>query len=89
MRRPDPNSASIRLPPIEGLNDDLRQYMERTRERFGLDFDPTMARVLTTIPEIWRGEAHASKIAWSPGRLDVAAKEMIATCVSAMNACDY
>ena len=89
MRRPDENSASVRLPPVEGLAEEIQRYLEETRARFGLDFDPTMGRVISAIPEIWRGEAHASRVAYAPGLLSRAEKELIATCVSAMNACAY
>ncbi len=89
MRLPDANSASVALPPLEELSAEIQTYLDRTRERFSLDFDPTMGRVISAIPEIWRGEAHASRVAYGPGLFDIASKEMIAACVSAMNACDY
>ncbi len=89
MRRPDANSASIELPDIASQSPEIQDFLRLVRDRFGIDFDSTMGRVISTIPEVWRGESNASKVAWAPGKLDAASKEMIATCVSAMNACDY
>ena len=89
MRRPDANSASIQLPPVETQSAEMQEFLRLVRDRFGIDFDSTMGRVISIIPEVFRGESTASKVAWAPGQLDTAGKEMIATCVSAMNACDY
>ena len=89
MRPPDDNSASIELEPIEHANQAIQDYLDRTRDRFGLGFDPTMGRVIAADEAIWKGEALASRVAYSSGLLSMAEKEMIAACVSAMNACEY
>ena len=89
MRRPNANSASIELADSESQGPEIQDFLRLVRDRLGIDFDSTMGRVISAIPEIWRGESNASKVAWAPGKLDAASNEMIATCVSAMNACEY
>ncbi len=63
--------------------------MEATKSWFKIDFVPKMGRVLLTIPEFGRPYGRSSLRAMTDGALTRAQKELIATMVSAINACEY
>ena len=64
-------------------------FMEATKGWFKIDFVPKMSRVLLTIPEFGRAYGRSSRRAMADGALTRAQKELIATMVSAINACEY
>lgn len=66
-----------------------QRFCEATRQWFGIDFVPKMSRVLLTLPEFGRPYGRASRRAMTDGALTRAQKELIATTVSAINACEY
>ena len=66
MRRPDANSASIELPDIESQSPEIQDFLRLVRDRFGIDFDSTMGRVISTIPR--SGEAESMLPRWRGSR---------------------
>jgi hypothetical protein len=74
--------------PAELAPEDQR-FCEATKAWFRIDFVPKMSRVLLTVPEFGRPYGRSSRRAMTEGALSRAQKELIATMVSAINACEY
>ncbi|MBI3637792.1 MAG: carboxymuconolactone decarboxylase family protein [Candidatus Rokubacteria bacterium] len=73
----------------EQLAPEDQKFCEATKAWFNIDFVPKMSRVLLTVPEFGRAYGRASRRAMTDGALTRAHKELIATMVSAINACEY
>jgi hypothetical protein len=79
----------VRITPAEELAADDQRFCEATKSWFKIDFVPKMSRVLLTQPAFGRPYGRASRRAMTDGALSRAEKELIATIVSAINACEY
>ncbi len=81
--------ATVQLPSPEHAPEEVRRLMQVTQERFQVDFPVLMGAALGGVPEVIPAYLEVGKWIYGPGRLSRACKEMIATCVSALNACHY
>lgn len=79
----------VRVTEAHDLAADDQQFCEATKAWFKIDFVPKMSRVLLTVPEFGRPYGRSSRRAMTDGALTRAQKELIATIVSAINACEY
>jgi hypothetical protein len=80
---------TVRIPGHEELAPEDQRFCEASKEWFRIDFVPKMSRVLLTVPEFGRAYGRASRRAMADGALSRGQKEMIASVVSAVNACAY
>ena len=81
--------ATVRLPHPDDAPEEVRQFILASQERFHTSFPPVMSCVLAGVPELMPAYQDMSKWVYGPGKVSRARKEMIATCVAAMNACHY
>jgi hypothetical protein len=79
----------VRIREPHEFSPEDQAFMEATKSWFKIDFVPKMSRVLLTIPEFGRPYGRSSRRAMADGALTRAQKELIATMVSAINACEY
>ena len=81
--------ATVRIPELDELPEDARRRVELMKQWFHIEFAPKMTRALAFVPEFQAHHGFCSKRAMSDGALTRGQKEIIATAVSAVNACDY
>lgn len=79
----------VRIPEATELAAEDQKFLEATKAWFKIGFVPKMSRVLLTVPEFGRPYGRASRRAMADGALSRVQKELIATTVSAINACEY
>ncbi len=79
----------VRIPEVPQLAPEDQKFLEATKAWFKIDFVPKMSRVLLTVPEFGRPYGRASRRAMADGALSRSTKELIATIVSGINACEY
>ena len=79
----------VRIPEAGELAQEDQKFCEATKAWFHVDFVPKMSRVLLTLPEFGRPYGRSSRRAMADGALRRDTKELIATMVSAINACRY
>ncbi|HEU5322760.1 MAG TPA: hypothetical protein VFX28_18275 [Methylomirabilota bacterium] len=80
---------TVRLREARELEPEDQKFCEATKAWFNVDFVPKMSRVLLTVPEFGRPYGRSSRRAMADGALRRGQKELIATMVSAINACQY
>lgn len=81
--------ATVELPHPDDAPEEVRQLILNTQKRYRVDFLPNMARALAGHADLTAAYQAVPKWVFAPGRLSHAQKEMIATAVSAVNACHY
>ncbi len=79
----------VRIPEVPELAPEDQKFLEATKAWFKIDFVPKMSRVLLAVPEFGRPYGRASRRAMTDGALSRSKKELIATVVSGINACEY
>ncbi len=79
----------VKITDTTELAPEDQKFCDATKAWFKIDFVPKMSRVLLTIPDVGRPYGRASRRAMTDGALTRAHKELIATMVSAINACEY
>jgi hypothetical protein len=80
---------TVRIRESEELALEDQKFLAATKAWFKIDFVPKMSRVLLTVPEFGRPYGRSSRRAMADGALSRADKELIASIVSAVNACEY
>lgn len=81
--------STVHLPHPDEAPEPVRRFMQATQERFRVEFPVAMGAALAAVPEVIPAYQELAKWVYAPGKLSRARKELIATCVAAMNACHY
>lgn len=81
----------VRLREAEEYPEDARKMFEQAEQWFKCEFPkpPAMSRVMAWDPEFGGFHGRAMKRVMTPGDFTRAQKEMVATLVSGVNACEY
>lgn len=81
--------STVKLPDPHTAPEPVRRFIEGAKERFRFDSPNNMGRVLAAIPDLLPAYLDLGKWYFGPGRLSRAQRELVGTCVSAVNACHY
>ena len=81
--------AGVRFPSPAELGPQLLEALAHSQEKYQAPEWPRIVRAMARCPHVFEAHQRAFRWPFGPGELSRPTKELLAACVSAVNACHY